>query len=883
MSLTSFIVSRNWASSWLRILLTLVGIALGVAIVVAIYVMDHNTIQSRLMAQDPQRGWVDLEVLPKDQSRSVDDVRADLAARPGVADTAVWREARGVAVGSQKPLPLSVFGLGPLPAQSFAHYVVNRGRDLTADDMAAVATLLAADAGQGRDGSMPGVLLGGEAAHLLGVDVGDQLTLGEPPPQQRVECKDGKLTPIPVPAGRKPFALQVSVAGVLEHQKLGKRAAGLVAVVPLALAERLRPVGGSLFHILRQPGTDLDRLRQELQADYAVQDVRGAMIGEGADERAFRNGLKILGGLALLLGMFVVFQTLSHSLIARVRQLGLLRCLGTGTGAITRIFLVDALMLGAVGSVIGIGVGLLLARWLQSERVSSLGLGKAWATFDIPWFPVLWTAALGVLFTLAGAMFPLLRARQIPALDILRARGLAPGNDDGVDLMRGVHLWMFGLLVLALPLAYLAMTPLAVEEGQETRTVLLELGGMLGLFGGVLLLAPGMTALLGRAMLLPFRPFSPMATWLVDKVLKRSSGRVSAAVCGLSAVLLATLGLKSLTGSLVAEVDQFASAALDDVMFVQCEPTTLDNAQKLREVAGVQSVDAFEGEVRSGGFLLRGLSLESAAGVGGPLEGNAKAVHRYVDPRVRTLIASQRLAKSRDWSAGELIALRDKNGTPVSYEVLLVSDRTGFDSDERAFAIASPHWLRQDFCIGDLCVELITLRLNKRHDIEVIRAAARATLPSLRRNKTGREVRDYLRRDVTRDFRLFDLLLFLMMVLAGVGLLNGMTIAALGRVRELGVLRALGIKRSALAGSFLIEGAVVAALASALSLGLCYPLAKVLVLGMNAVARLDAPLAMPWRWFVYVPVGAFATAVLAAIVPAWRALRQSPSESVRYE
>jgi ABC-type antimicrobial peptide transport system permease subunit len=96
-------------------------------------------------------------------------------------------------------------------------------------------------------------------------------------------------------------------------------------------------------------------------------------------------------------------------------------------------------------------------------------------------------------------------------------------------------------------------------------------------------------------------------------------------------------------------------------------------------------------------------------------------------------------------------------------------------------------------------------------------------------------------------------------------------------------LRALGIRRAALAGSFLIEGVVVAALASVLSLGLCVPLGQVLIFGMNAVARLDAPLAVPWPWFVYAPALAFGTAVLASVVPAWRALQQSPSESVRYE
>lgn len=870
MSLTSFIVSRNWASSALRVLLTLAGVALGVAIVVAIYVMDHNTIESRRQGQDVQRGPVDFEVTPIDAARPAAQVVENLRAHAGVAAVAIWREARGAAIGAagaDEPYDLAVFGLWPLPG-AFAHYSVKEGRDLAAGD---------------DDPAHPGVLLGSEAARVLGVRAGGTVRLAEPPALRRLECKDGKLVPIPVADGAQPFVTDATVVGVLEDRLLGKRNQTMMAVVGLELANKLRPLGGNLYHLRREQGTDLDRLRGELVADFAVQDSRSAMIGEGADERAFRNGLKVLGGLALLLGMFVVFQTLSHSLVARVRQLGLLRCLGAGTGAITRIFLADALLLGCVGSALGVGLGLLLAKLLQVCRVSSLGLGKQWETFDVPLFPVAWTAALGLLFTLAGAMFPLVRARQVPALQLLQARGLAPGKDDGVDLLRGVHLWMFGLLVIALPLAYLAMTPLATEESKETRVVLLELVGMLGLFGSVLLLAPGITTLLGRALVLPGRLVFPLAAWLVGKVLARSAGRVAAAVCGLAAVLLALLGLKSLTASLERDVDNFAAQAIDGRAFVRCQPALPATVRQLAQVPGVVRVDAFEGEERGGGFLLRGLAVEDAGAAGGPLEGEPRALQRYVDARARTLVVSKRLALAKHWQAGALVALRDKNGVPVSYEVLLVSDRAGFDGDERAFAIASPHWLQQDFCIPDTCVENVTLHLAADADAGAILAAARHLIPNVATTKTGAGIHAYLLRDVGHDFLLFDMLLAMMMVLAGVGLLNGMTIAALGRARELGVLRALGTPWSALGGSFLLEGAVVAALASLLALALAVPLAYVLVFGMNQVARLEAPVTLPWLWFVLAPLAAFATAVLAAIVPALRALRESPAESVRYE
>ncbi|MBL8730490.1 MAG: ABC transporter permease [Planctomycetes bacterium] len=862
------LVFRNWASSRLRLLLTLTGIALGVAIVVAIYVMDHNTIQSRLLAQDPERGRVDLEVMPVDRAADVSAVVADLRARPGVQAVAVWREARALASRGGRTIDLAVFGLDPLPAGAMSHYTLHRGRDLAPAD----ASLAHA-----------GILLGAEGARLLGVEVGDRLRLGEPQQSQRVECRDGKLVPLPVAPDHARFEVEVEVVGVLEPERLGKRNFTQMAVCGLELATRLQTRGDSLYHLLRREGADLDRLRTELAGSYAVQDLRGALIGEGADERAFRNGLKVLGGLALLLGMFVVFQTLSHSLVARVRQLGLLRCLGAGSGAITRIFLLDALLLGVLGSGLGVLLGLALARLLQRHQISSLGLGKAWTTFEVPLFPVAWTATLGVLFTLAGAMFPLVRARQVPALDILQARGLAPGKGDGVDLLRSVNLWMFGLLVFALPFAYLAMTPLAVEEGAETRTVLLELAGMLGLFGGVLLLAPWSVALLGRLLLLPFRLVMPMAAWLVSKVVARSAGRVAAAVCGLSAVLLALLGLKSLTASLRADVQQFAAVALERKLLLRAAPVRPELAAGLAALPGVERADLFEGEERGGGFLLRGLDVASANGSGGALEGDQALALRYADTRVRTLVASRRLAKARGWRVGDLVPLLDRNRVPVAYQVLQISDRSGFDGDERAFAIAAPHWLRQDFCIPDTCVEHVTLHLGPGADAAALTAAARNLLPSVPVSKRGEWIRDYLLRDVDKDFVLFDLLLLLMLVLAGVGLLNGMTIAALGRVRELGVLRALGLGRAALGGSFLLEGTIVAALASLLSLGLAVPMAHVLVLGMNHVAKLDAPVQLPLQWFVIAPLAALATAVSAAVVPALRALRQSPSESVRYE
>lgn len=846
----------------------MLGIALGVAIVVAIYVMDHNTIKSRQLDQRPEQGPVDLVVWPRQGARSAAQVRADLRGRDGVADVGLWLQARATLQVPQRPLAcdVTVFGLDPLPTGAFEHYQIARGRDLTPQD------------GSGA------ILLGEEAARLLQVGPGDTLVFGEPPGAQRVECRNGVLHVLPRQDEAPPFRREVQIAGVLTRDRLGRRDFAQVAVCAHELAQQVLRQGADQFQIQRVYGTDLDRLRAELEADYVVQDLRAAMIGEGADERAFRNGLKVLGCLALLLGMFGVFQTLSQSLVARVRQIGLLRCLGVGGRGIAGIFLVDALLMGALGSVLGIGGGLLLAWLLQLEHISSLGLGKEWRTFEVPLLPVLWTACLGVLFTLAGALFPLWRARSVPAMAVLHSRGQLPGQKDSVDLLRGVNVWLFAMLVVVLPLAYLAMTPLVSEEGRETLYVLAEMGAMLLAFGGLLLLSPPLVVVLGRAVLWPLSLPWRLAGWLSRKVLQQRPGRLAASVCGLAAVLLALLGLKSLTASLRAEVDLFAAEALDRRVFVEFDPMTPEAAATLGSIEGVDAVEVQEGLVTPG-FLLGGLSLPAIAGKGGALEAEPELQRRYADTERRSLVVSERLAAKMGWQAGKIVPLHDRNGVPQAYDVLLVSDRSGYQPSERAWAVASPHWLRQDFCVGENCVERVTLRLlpNANADIVADRAKARIGAADNKKYRTGQWIHGYHLRDVDRDFFLFDLLLFMILLLASVSLLNSMTIAALGRIREIGVLRALGMSAATLRGSFLLEGATVGLLAAAVALLLCWPMAYVLIRGLNNVAWMHAPLTLPVPWMIAVPLIAVVAGLLAALLPGMRAARISPAESVRYE
>ncbi|MHC5065033.1 MAG: FtsX-like permease family protein, partial [Planctomycetota bacterium] len=808
-------------------------------------------------------GVFDFELTPLDLSKSPASLRTSLQADPDVAAVGLMQpsyanmEHAGIELG-----PVRLFGLNPLPSEVFAQYLVTVGEDLSDLD------------------PETDVLIAAKYAELRGIKIGDEITLRAPDVSPRMLCKDGLLIPLSGGEAQDPGPVIVRVKGLLADVQLGRQYSGVVMVGTTALSELFAAGERAAFQVNRRPGSNVDVLRRRLQEEFQVRDERSALLGEASDERAFRNGVKILGCLALVLGMFVVFQTLSQSLVERLRQIGLLRCLGTSRNSVLGIFLLDALMLSFMGVALGMGAGVALAYGMKSMGFTTLGIGQVMDSFEIPSMPLVWTGAMGMLFTLAGASFPLYKARNLPALSALRARGLgAEGGSERVDVLRGVNLFLFLLLALFLPAAYLAMTPLLLESERETLLVLGQLGGMILVFGALLLLVPRLVRTGGEILLRPLRGSWSLPAFLIRKNLAQQPGRFAASVCGLAVVLVAVIALKSITWSLRAEVRQFGARALEGRVFVSGPAVEAEDALAFKDLAGVRSVRLYEG-VRSVPFQLVGIDDEEMRGSEGLLAGSEAMADAYVDER--KLIISERLAYLQDVSVGDRLDLLTDEG-PVSYEVLLVSDEVGYFPYERAWAVTHPRWLVQDYCQGPASVERLVIQLEEGVNPYRFIDRARGFVPGFNWMRAGRLMIWGGQREVTVDFLLFDVLMLLVLGLAGLGIINAMTIAAMGRAREIGVLRALGTSKRQLLRSILLEGALVGVMSAVLAVLLSLPLAVVVVAGLNRVAGLSAPLTMPWPYLIALPVLAVAVGCLAAVVPALRAIRQSPVESVRYE
>ncbi len=860
MRLASFLVWKNWRSSPLRVLLTWAGVALGVAVVVSIQVLDHNTILSKLERKRGDFGRVDLEVRPQDPKADLDSLRRRLEKRADLSRVGlIVRAEVEVRAGGHPPLQAALYGLTPPGGDVFGHYKVAEGKDLSPLDP-------------------PGrVLVSPVLASALGLRVGSTFILAALPWVREAPCVHGKRVPPPGKAhGGPPPEKTVTVQGILEHFRLARRDQGLVLVGSFSMARPLARPFLPRFQLNRAPGVDPDRLTASLEKDFLVEEDRSALIGEGADERAFRNGVRVMGGLALVLGMFVIFHTLSHALAEKIRSLGIIRSLGATPAQVVWVYLLDAFLLALLGSATGVGMGILLAGILGKLRITTLGLGKPILTFEIPWNPLLAVGGMGVFFTLLGASFPLFKIRRLTIRRILYVRDLAPP----ADLMRGVNLFLFTTLVLALPLAWLAMTPLLSGEGKGAGWVLLEAVILVVLSFSLFLLAPGIVRALGRPLLSILAPVFPLPAFLARKNLLRSPGRLATAVCGLTLVSLAGIGIRSITGSLKGEVRDFAAQGLRGRLFLRCDPVKDETWKSLGRIPGVVSVLPLEARVALP-FLVVGTDPEELARPGGPLYGKPGWLRAMKEDR--GLLVSGRLANLRGIGPGWTLKVPTGAGT-VQYKVLAVTDRAGFFPDERAFALADRKWLHWDFCVDTARSGRFGIRLDpgadpkavEKHIREII--GTRARIAWIRR---GVEVEKAHLVDIDRDFLFFDILLGLLLLLAGTGQVNLMTLTALARSREIGMLRALGMTRREYLEVLLVEAALVGWMAAFLTFLSGIPLSWILVRGLREVSGLPVPYRPPMEACLAVAGLAFLVSLLSALLPALHATGRPPAEAVR--
>jgi putative ABC transport system permease protein len=601
----------------------------------------------------------------------------------------------------------------------------------------------------------------------------------------------------------------------------------------------------------------------------------------------FELNLTAMSLVSLLVGMFLIYNTVSASVVRRHHEIGILRSLGVTRNEIRALFLAEAVVLGAIGSLLGLIGGLALAQVLVgtvAETISSLYvLVNVREVAVQPWtFALAWIIGLGSV--IASAWFPAQAAAKEDPVDALHG---------GTRLERSVRpspVWLVsGLLSVFLAAAF---SFLALSTGPRWLgfgAAFLVLAGFSFLVPRVVLhFSKGVGKLLRR--LRPHRRTVRMETELAAANLSRALLRNSVTVAALALAVAMTVGVSVMVFSFRKTVEAWINDTLIADLFITPASNEVAGADSfvpppvLQFLAGhpaVETIDTFRemelpmGEKHVTVAVIRGSERRHFQFLRG---NNSALMRRFHDEPC--VFVSESFARRNRLREGDVIELTAPDGLRQFSVAAIFYDYT---RDQGIVYLSAKNFV--SFWHDDR-VNSVAVYVKKDRDAEEVSAAFRAEFS--RDGQFAIYSNQSLRR---RIFEIFDqtfavtyVLLAIAVFVAIAGIFLSLTILIAERQRELAILRAIGASTAQIRKLLLSETAMLGALAAAVGMvsGICLSMVLTGVIN-RAFFGWTIHLAFPWRSLSLTPVWILAAAIIAGIVPAWRASRMILADNLRNE
>ena len=598
--------------------------------------------------------------------------------------------------------------------------------------------------------------------------------------------------------------------------------------------------------------------------------------------QSFRLNIEALGWVALLVGMYLIYNTVAISVVQRRPEVGTVRALGATRGAVFRAFAGEGALIGAIGSLFGLGICGLLATFsvaAVSRTVDTLYVGTH--ADRVAYDPVLFVKAfvLGVLASIVSAAIPALHAASTPPAITMRAQGFEK---------RRLRFAMRAALAGAALLAAAALC--ALLPAVDGVPVFGYVAALLVIAGGSLFapLAVGVSARWGEA-LAARRPVLGLAA----ANLGGAPLRISVAVAALMIAIAMMVSVGVLVASFRASVVAWAGETLLADLFIR--PLGLSDAssdtrfspsvaERIARVPGVAHADAFRSvEVPYRGRLTNLFATDlSQLGVRRRLRfvggGDAAALAREL-PGSTNVLVSQPFAMKFGVRRGDVVTLETPSG-PVGFSVAGVYNDYSSDAGVVLLDIATYRRVFRDDSVNSIAVFAAP-----GSDLAALRSAiVRSVLPLRIDVSTNRELRDLVVRIFDRTFAITYALDVIAIVIAVMGVVSTLFALVLERRREFGLLRYLGVTARGVRATVLAEAAAIGVLGGGLGVGVGMVLAVLLVFVINLQAfGWLIEWHVPWAFLGWTVLLVVAAAVLAGVYPAGVAARIRTAEAVRTE
>ena len=566
--------------------------------------------------------------------------------------------------------------------------------------------------------------------------------------------------------------------------------------------------------------------------------------------------LLAFAGVALFVGSFIILNTFSMIVAQRTRELALLRAIGASRGQVRRSMLLEALVIGLLGSAIGIAVGVGLAKLLQT-LFAAAGLELSTTALVLAPRTVVISLVVGVVVTVLAAYLPARRAAKVAPIAAMRDAAAVPKS----MAVRGI---VGGLLTAVGALALVAS--LTTDDGSSAAS-LLGLGVLVTMIGAIVL-APLLGKPIVRVLGAPFRAaFGSVGRLSTDNA-ERNPRRTAATASALMIGLALVTGFGVLASSISASIDDVVERQLGADFIAsnsQQQPFSSQVAKDLAAVDGVESIVRQRwGSAKVGD--------EKAWVVASDADGLAQAVNvEYVAGSQEGLadggmLIDDATAESTGLKVGQTVPFTMAGGSR-EVRVVGVVKKTEFLGP---YVVGMKTW---DELKGGNRDSFLYVNLADGADATAATAALNGALgnyPTVTlQDQTAFKKQQH--DSVNQLLMLIYGLLALAVLIAVLGIINTLALSVIERTREIGLMRAVGLSRRQLRRMVILESVVIALLGAVLGLvlGLVFGTAAQRVLAAEGIEQLSVPLG---QLIVFVVVAAV-IGVLAALWPARRAAR----------